>query len=98
MNQKTEASIRQLANDVHLLTWPIRFIIGFIKTCLFAAAFIVGVPLIFVGLLIHYMVTGQTILNDVDSVLPLKIIFCFCIPFISIDSVMQRLGKRFEQS
>jgi hypothetical protein len=81
MNHKTEANINQLASDVHLITWPIRFIIGFIKTCLFAAAFIVGVPLIFMGLLIHHVVTGQALL-DADSVLALKIIFSFCQPFI----------------
>jgi hypothetical protein len=45
----TEANINQLATDVHLLTWPVRFVIGFIKTCFFAACFIVGVPLIFIG-------------------------------------------------
>jgi hypothetical protein len=82
MNPRTEANINQLANDIHLITWPFRFIWAFIKTCAFVAAFILGVPLIFVGLLLHYVLTGQTILNDVDSVLPLKIIFCFCQPFI----------------
>jgi len=82
MNKKTEASLNQIARDVHLLTWPIRFVIGFIKTCLFAALYIVGVPTIFMALLLHYILTGQTILNDVDSVLPLKVLFCFCQPFI----------------
>jgi hypothetical protein len=72
---------RQIASDLHLLTWPIRFVIGFIKTCLFAAAYIVGVPLIFAGLLLHYILTGQALL-DADAVLALKVIFCFCQPFI----------------
>lgn len=81
MNQKTEGNINQLASDLHLLTWPIRFVIGFIKTCIFAALFIVGVPLIFVGLLIHRIVIGQAFL-DADTVLALKVIFCFCQPFI----------------
>ena len=81
MNQRTEANINQLANDIHLISWPFRFIWEFIKTCIFAAAFIVGVPLIFAALLIHRMVTGQPLL-DADAVLALKIIFCFCQPFI----------------
>jgi len=82
MNGRTEAKLNRMADDIHLITWPFRFIWEFIKTCAFVALYIVGVPTIFVGLLIHYIVTGQTILNDVDSVLPLKIIFCFCQPFI----------------
>ena len=82
MNTRTEAKLNQIASDLHLLVLPIRFVVQFIQTCIFAAAYVIGVPLIFAGLLLHYILTGQTILNDADSVLPLKVIFCFCQPFI----------------
>lgn len=81
MNPKTEANLNQLASDVHILTWPARFIRDFIYTCIFVIAFILGVPLIFVGLAIHQAVTGQALLDE-DSILALKVIFCFCQPFI----------------
>jgi hypothetical protein len=76
-----EARMDRMSNDIHLISWPFRFIWEFIKTCLFAAAFIVGVPVIFAALLIHRVVTGQPFL-DADAVLALKVIFCFCQPFI----------------
>jgi hypothetical protein len=81
MNQKTEVTLNQIASDLHLLTWPIRFVLDFIKTCIFAALFIVGVPLISLGLLIHHVFTGQALL-DADAVLVLKVLYSFCIPFI----------------
>jgi hypothetical protein len=95
MNQRTEANINQLANDIHLATWPFRFIWEFIKTCLFAIAFIIAVPLLLVGLLIHRMVTGQPFL-DADAVLALKVIFCFCQPFILpiVYRIMQWMGTK----
>lgn len=81
MNQKTEASINQLASDVHILTWPMRFVRDFIYTCLFVIAFVLAVPSIFIGLAVHHVVTGQAILDE-DSLLALKIVFCFCAPFV----------------
>lgn len=43
MNSQTEASINQLAGDVHLLTAPIRFLFR----CLLAAAFLLLAPLLY---------------------------------------------------
>jgi len=75
-----EANLRQLASDVHLLTWPIRWIIDLIKTAIFLAIFILAVPTIFIGLVIHFVVTGHSLL-DADAVLVLKVIVSFVFPF-----------------
>jgi len=75
-----EANLRQLAGDVHLLTWPIRWIVGLIKTAIFLAIFVLAVPTIFIGLVIHFVVTGHSLL-DADAVLALKFIFTFVAPF-----------------
>jgi hypothetical protein len=75
-----EVNLTQLASDVHLLTWPIRWIIGLIKTAIFLAIFILAVPTIFIGLVIHFVVTGHSLL-DADAVVALKVIFTFVAPF-----------------
>ena len=75
-----EANLRQLASDVHLLTWPIRWIVGLVKTAIFLAIFILAVPTIFIGLVIHFIVTGHSLL-DADAVLAFKVIFTFVAPF-----------------
>lgn len=75
-----EANLRQLAGDVHLLTWPIRWIIDLIKTAIFLAMFILAVPTIFIGLVIHFVVTRHSLL-DADAVLAFKVIFTFVAPF-----------------
>jgi hypothetical protein len=75
-----EANLRQLASDVHLLTWPIRWIVGLIKTAIFLAIFILAVPTIFIGLVIHFVVTGHSLL-DADAVLALKVVTSFVFPF-----------------
>lgn len=93
MNQRTEANVNQIASDVHLLTWPIRFIIDLIKTAIFLAIFILAVPLIFAGLVLHFILTGHTLL-DADSVLALKVIITFVMPFaVSIVYHSQGLRK-----
>jgi len=75
-----EANLRQLASDVHLLTWPIRWIIDLIKTAIFLAIFILAVPTIFIALVIHFVVTGHSLL-DADAVLAMKMVFSFVAPF-----------------
>lgn len=42
--------------------------------------FIVAVPLIFAGLVLHFILTGHSLL-DADSVLALKVVFTFVAPF-----------------
>jgi|SRR5208337_1875879 len=75
-----EANLRQLASDVHLLTWPIRWIIDLIKTAIFLAIFVLAVPTILISLMIHFVVTGHSLL-DADAVLAMKVIFSFVAPF-----------------
>jgi hypothetical protein len=65
---------------LHWLTWPIRFVADLIRTALFLVVFIITVPLAFAGLVIHFVVTGHTLL-DADSVLALKVIITFVMPF-----------------
>lgn len=65
---------------IHWLTWPIRFVADLIKTALFLVIFIIAVPLLFAGLMIHFVVTGQTLL-DADSVLAAKVLITFVMPF-----------------
>jgi hypothetical protein len=31
MNPRTEANLNRMASDVHLVTWPIRWVVDFIK-------------------------------------------------------------------
>jgi len=78
--QKVAQMNAENVEAIHWLTWPIRFIIDLIKTAIFLVVFIVAVPLIFAGLVIHFIVTGHSVL-DADSVLALKVIFSFVAPF-----------------
>lgn len=78
---------------VHWLTWPIRFIIDLIKTAIFLAIFIIAVPLIFAGLVIHFIVTGQSLL-DADAVLALKVVFTFVAPFAV--SIVYRIAQWYQ--
>jgi hypothetical protein len=84
MNSRPEMHMNQMAAEnveaIHWLTWPIRFIIDLIKTAIFLAIFILAVPLIFAGLVLHFILTGQSLL-DADAVLALKVIFTFVAPF-----------------
>jgi len=75
---------------IHWLTWPIREIVGIIKTAIFVVLFVAAVPMIFAGLVIHFIVTGQSLL-DADGVLALKVLFCFVIPFVL--PIVYRIGQ-----
>jgi hypothetical protein len=75
---------------IHWLTWPIRFVVGLIKTALFLVIFIVAVPLLFAGLVLHFVITGHTML-DADSVLALKVIITFVMPFAV--SIVYRIAQ-----
>jgi len=92
-NTADTANLRQLASDVHLLTWPIRWIIDLIKTSIFLAIFILAVPTIFIGLVIHFVVTGHSLL-DPDAVLALKVIFTFVAPFAV--SIVYRIAQWYQ--
>ncbi len=81
MNQQKVAQMNaENVEALHWLTWPIRFVADLIRTALFLVVFIVAVPMLFVGLMLHFVITGQTLL-DADSVLALKVIITFVMPF-----------------
>jgi hypothetical protein len=84
MNSRKEVHLNQMAAEnleaIHWLTWPIRFIIDLIKTAIYLAIFIIAVPAIFLGLVVHFIVTGHSLL-DADAVLALKVVFTFVAPF-----------------
>ena len=90
MNSHAKADLNQLTNDVHVLTAPIRFVIDCIRTAIFVVLFIAAVPLVFAGLVAHYVITGQPLLDE-DGVLALKVIFTFVIPFVL--PMVYRIGQ-----
>lgn len=94
MSPHAEARMNQMAAEnaeaIHSLTWPIREIVGIIKTAIFVVLFIAAVPLMFAGLVIHFILTGQSLL-DADGVLALKVLFCFVIPFVL--PIVYRIGQ-----
>jgi len=97
VNTTTEKNLNRMAAEnveaIHWLTAPIRFVIDFIKTAIFVVLFIGAVPLIFVGLVVHYVITGHALLNGQDDILPLKVLFCFVIPFVL--PIVYRLAQFF---
>jgi len=85
MNTHAESRMSQMAAEnveaIHWLTWPIRELVGIIKTAIFLVIFIAAVPLVFIGLIAHFVITGHALLSGQDDILPLKIIFTFVAPF-----------------
>jgi len=66
----------QLANDVHFLTAPLRFVFGLVRTAIFLAIF----PLVILGLCFHAATVGGPIMDD-DMWLLTKVLFCVLAPF-----------------
>jgi hypothetical protein len=81
MNPHSEANLNRMSSEVHMITWPLRELIGIAKTAIFLVLFIAAVPLIFAGLVAHNVITGHALLSGQDDILPLKIIFTFVAPF-----------------
>jgi hypothetical protein len=91
MNQHLEANLNRMANDVHLVTSPIRWIVDFIKFVAIFCLAMLTIPFIVVGLIAHHVITGQNIL-DADGILALKVLYTFCAP------VLTCVGYRFCQA
>lgn len=68
----------QLANDVHLLTAPLRFVFSLVRAAIFLAVF----PLIIIGLCFHAASLGGPIMDD-DMWFLTKALFCVLAPFAS---------------
>lgn len=66
----------QLANDVHLLTAPLRFVFSLVRAAIFLAIF----PLVILGLWFHAALLGGPIMDD-DMWLLTKVLFCALAPF-----------------
>jgi len=66
----------QLANDVHCLTAPLRFVLGLVR----AAIFLAILPLVILGLCFHAAMVGGPIMDD-DMWLLTKVLFCVLAPF-----------------
>ena len=66
----------QLANDVHFLTAPLRFVFSLVRAAIFLAVF----PLIIIGLCFHAALLGGPIMDD-DMWLLTKVLFCVLAPF-----------------
>ncbi len=66
----------QLANDVHLLTAPLRFVFSLVRAAIFLAIF----PLVILGLCFHAALIGGPIMDD-DMWLLTKVLFCVLAPF-----------------
>jgi hypothetical protein len=82
MNKITEAHLNRMANDVHLVTAPIRWVVDFLKFVVIFTLSVLAIPFILVALIAHQLVTGHSFL-DADGVLILKIIYTFCAPVIT---------------
>jgi hypothetical protein len=68
----------QIADDLHLLTAPIRFLLNLVKAAVFLAIF----PLVILGLCIHAAIVGGPIMTD-DMWLLTRVLFCVLAPFAS---------------
>jgi len=66
----------QLANDVHLLTAPLRFVFSLVR----AAIFLAILPIIIIGLCFHATLLGGPIMDD-DTWFLTKVLFCVLAPF-----------------
>ena len=66
----------QLANDVQLLTAPLRFVFGLVRATIFLAIF----PLVILGLCFHAALIGGPIMDD-DMWFLTKVLFCVLAPF-----------------
>lgn len=70
MNLHAEARINQMAAEnveaIHWLTAPIRFVISLLNWAIFVVLFAAAVPIIFAGLVIHFIITGQAFLSDLS--------------------------------
>jgi hypothetical protein len=68
----------QLANDVHFLTAPLRFVFSLVRATIFLAIF----PLVILGLCVHAALTGGPIMDD-DAWFLSKVLFCALAPFVA---------------
>jgi hypothetical protein len=68
----------QLANDVHLLTAPLRFLFSLVKATMFFAILL----LIIIGLCFHAVLLGGPIMDD-DTWFLVKVLFCVLAPFVA---------------
>src|SRR5271157_368006 len=70
MNLHAEARINQMAaENVEAIPWltaPIRFVISLLNWAIFVVLFAAAVPIIFAGLVIHFIITGQAFLSDLS--------------------------------
>jgi hypothetical protein len=66
----------QLANDVHFLTAPLRFVLSLLRAAIFLAIF----PLVILGLCFHAALIGGPIMDD-DTWFLTKVLFCVLAPF-----------------
>jgi len=66
----------QLANDVHFLTAPLRFVFSLVRAAIFLAIF----PLVILGLCFHAAMIGGPIMDD-DMWFLTKVLFCVLAPF-----------------
>ena len=66
----------QLANDVHLLTAPFRFVLSLVRAAIFFAI----LPLVILGLCFHAVRVGGPIMDD-DMWFLTRVLFCVLVPF-----------------
>ena len=66
----------QLADDIHFLTAPLRFVISLVRMAIFLAIF----PLVIAGLCFHAAMKGGPIMDD-DMWFVTKVLFCVLAPF-----------------
>ncbi len=66
----------QLANDLHFLTAPFRFVFSLVRAATFLAIF----PLVILGLCFHAALIGGPLMDD-DMWFLTKVLFCVLAPF-----------------
>ena len=66
----------QLANDLHFLTAPFRFVFSLVR----AAIFLAILPLVILGLCVHAAMIGGPLMDD-DMWFLTKVLFCVLAPF-----------------
>lgn len=73
-----DRKLNQLADDVHLVTTPVRIVADWIKIVLFLLA----LPFVFIASFVNWLFTGNPIMNP-DEIWLTKILLTVLSPFIA---------------
>ncbi|HYG99019.1 MAG TPA: hypothetical protein VD837_07795 [Terriglobales bacterium] len=74
-----ERKLNQLADDVHLITAPVRLVVDWIKILLFLAA----IPILIVASIVNWLFTGKSLLHP-EEIWFIKVLLTVLSPWITM--------------